>query len=114
MEPFVFAPGQERMIPLEDLAAFYAHPCQSIARRRLKLFAPKLEWDSLADEDALEFAPSTSLLCENVLNHEKLMKESKLVPRLREEGFSLSEEEFLEYGFRQIISSMLVEKIDIR
>ncbi|MCI6590531.1 MAG: exodeoxyribonuclease V subunit gamma, partial [Lentisphaeraceae bacterium] len=96
MEPFVFAPGQERLIPLEDLAAFYAHPCQSIARRRLKLFAPKLEWDSLADEDALEFAPSTSLLCENVLNHEKLMKESKLVTRLREEGFSLSKEEIKE------------------
>ena len=96
MEPFVFAPGQERMIPLEDLAAFYAHPCQSIARRRLKLFAPKLEWDSLADEDALEFAPSTSLLCENVLNHEKLMKESKLVTRLREEGSSLSKEEIKE------------------
>lgn len=31
-----------------------------------------------------------------------------------EKQFSLSEEEFLEYGFRQIISSMLVEKIDIR
>lgn len=94
MEPFVFAPGQERMIPLEDLAAFYAHPCQSIARRRLKLFAPKLEWDSLADEDALEFAPSTSLLCENVLNHEKLMEDPKLLPRLlREEGSSLGETE---------------------
>ena len=31
-----------------------------------------------------------------------------------EKQFSLSEEEFLAYGFRQIISSMLVEKIDIR
>ena len=31
-----------------------------------------------------------------------------------EKQFSLSEEEFLEYGFRQIISSMLAEKIDIR
>ena len=31
-----------------------------------------------------------------------------------EKQFSLSVEEFLEYGFRQIISSMLVEKIDIR
>lgn len=96
LEPFVFPTGQPRTLALEELAEFYAHPCKSIAQRRLKLFAPRLKWEKLSDDDALTFAPSATIMCENVLEHAELMADPMLLPRLREEGCSLSEPEIKE------------------
>ncbi|MGN0887220.1 MAG: exodeoxyribonuclease V subunit gamma [Candidatus Spyradenecus sp.] len=93
---FTFVPGQERIIPLEDLAAFYAHPCQMIARKRLNLSPPRLGKAELNDEDALAVSPSKAIVSQNLLQHAALMGEPLIVPRLREEGCSLGEQEIRE------------------
>lgn len=91
--PFAFAPGQERKIALEDLAAFYAHPCERIARKRLNLSPPRVDQAALSDEDAMAVSPSKSIVSQNLLQHDALMGEPLLLPRLREEGCSLGEQE---------------------
>lgn len=92
--PFIFASSSTpRTIALEDLAAFYAHPCRTIARKRLGITPPRLNKVVLNDEDAMELSPAKSIVAQNLLQHDALMADPMLLTRLREMGCSLSEQE---------------------